>query len=153
MRRARSIGIAKPSPSDPPEREKIEELTPMTSPSAFTSGPPELPGLIAASVWIMSAYSTSSPLPRISRPTPLITPVVTVASVFWSWKPEGFPIAIAGSPMNRSDEIPSGAGGITPGSTFTTARSVNSSEPTSSPRRTRPTSSITTMESASLMTC
>ena len=30
----------------------IAELTPMTSPSMSTSGPPELPGLIAASVWI-----------------------------------------------------------------------------------------------------
>ncbi len=47
------MGIAKPSPSLPPLREKIEELTPMTSPSAFTSGPPELPGLIEASVWII----------------------------------------------------------------------------------------------------
>ena len=49
------MGIAKPIPSDPPEREKIELFTPMTSPSAFASGPPELPGLIDASVWIMSA--------------------------------------------------------------------------------------------------
>jgi hypothetical protein len=32
----------------------MEELTPTTSPTALVSGPPELPGLIAASVWIMS---------------------------------------------------------------------------------------------------
>ena len=32
----------------------IAALMPMTSPRMFTSGPPELPGLIAASVWIMS---------------------------------------------------------------------------------------------------
>ncbi len=54
MRRARSIGIAKPSPSLPPLREMIDEFTPITSPAALTSGPPELPGLIDASVWIMS---------------------------------------------------------------------------------------------------
>ena len=30
----------------------IWELIPITSPSASISGPPELPGLIAASVWI-----------------------------------------------------------------------------------------------------
>ena len=30
----------------------IAELIPITSPAALTSGPPELPGLIAASVWI-----------------------------------------------------------------------------------------------------
>ena len=35
---------------------KIEELTPTTSPRALVSGPPELPGLMAASVWIMSRY-------------------------------------------------------------------------------------------------
>ena len=33
-------------------RVAMAELTPMTSPSRSTSGPPELPGLIAASVWI-----------------------------------------------------------------------------------------------------
>ena len=53
-RSARSMGIAKPSPIEPPLFEKIEELTPTTSPSALASGPPELPGLMAASVWIMS---------------------------------------------------------------------------------------------------
>ena len=50
---ARSMGIAKPSPSLPPPREMIDALMPMTSPDALTSGPPELPGLIDASVWII----------------------------------------------------------------------------------------------------
>ena len=43
-RSARSIGMAKPSPSLPPLREKIELFTPTTSPSTFTSGPPSCPG-------------------------------------------------------------------------------------------------------------
>ena len=47
------MGMANPSPSLPPLREKMEVLTPMTSPSAFTRGPPEFPGLMEASVWIM----------------------------------------------------------------------------------------------------
>ena len=47
------MGMAKPSPSLPPLREKIEELIPMTCPRAFTSGPPEFPGLMEASVWII----------------------------------------------------------------------------------------------------
>src|SRR3954468_21435870 len=47
---ARLIGMANPSPIDPPLGEKIELFTPITSPAAFTSGPPELPGLIDASV-------------------------------------------------------------------------------------------------------
>jgi hypothetical protein len=55
-RRARSIGMAKPSPTLPPLPEMMDEFTPITSPSAFTSGPPLLPGLIDASVWIMSRY-------------------------------------------------------------------------------------------------
>ena len=47
------MGMANPRPSLPPLREKMEVLTPMTSPRAFTSGPPEFPGLMEASVWIM----------------------------------------------------------------------------------------------------
>ena len=43
-------GIAKPMPCDPPEREKIAVLTPASRPVMSTSAPPELPGLIAASV-------------------------------------------------------------------------------------------------------
>src|SRR5205085_3102608 len=37
-----------------PPREAMAELMPTTSPRMSTSGPPELPGLIAASVWIAS---------------------------------------------------------------------------------------------------
>ena len=59
VRRTWLIGIAKPTPmlpdsplSTPPLTVAMAELTPMTSPWRLTSGPPELPGLIAASVWI-----------------------------------------------------------------------------------------------------
>src|SRR6266550_9348176 len=44
------IGIAKPIPTEPPLGEKMELLTPITSPAALTRGPPEFPGLIEASV-------------------------------------------------------------------------------------------------------
>ena len=50
------MGIAKPRPIEPDwplkevPRDAIAELTPMTAPVEFTSGPPEFPGLIAASV-------------------------------------------------------------------------------------------------------
>ena len=47
-------GTAKPMPSFPPESLSICELMPMTWPSRSRSGPPELPWLIAASVWIAS---------------------------------------------------------------------------------------------------
>ena len=44
--------MAKPSPIEPPVGEKIAVLMPMTLPSMSNSGPPELPRLIAASVWM-----------------------------------------------------------------------------------------------------
>ena len=73
--------------NEPPLFEKMEELTPTTSPSALTSGPPELPGLLAASVWIMSRYSPSwLSLGRMLRPVALTTPTVTVGSALPSRK-------------------------------------------------------------------
>ncbi len=84
----------------------------MTTPSAFTSGPPELPGLIDASVWIMSTYAPPpSAWPIRLRPVALITPAVTLGSVLPSRNPYGLPIAIAHSPMMMSSELPSGATG------------------------------------------
>src|SRR6266581_3740282 len=56
-------------------------FTPITSPREVTSGPPELPGLSAASVWTTS--SISRPECDLSeRPSALTTPAVTV-----HWKP------------------------------------------------------------------
>ncbi|MNV31650.1 hypothetical protein D3C71_1229650 [compost metagenome] len=49
---ARSIGIAKLMPMYPPDAEKICELMPTTSPRVLSSGPPELPWLMATSVWM-----------------------------------------------------------------------------------------------------
>ena len=46
------IGTAKPRPSLPPLCEAICSLMPMTSPRESMSGPPELPWLMAASVWM-----------------------------------------------------------------------------------------------------
>jgi hypothetical protein len=52
-----SLGIANPTPmlpdcppTLPEETWAMAEFTPMTSPERLSSGPPELPGLIAASV-------------------------------------------------------------------------------------------------------
>ena len=47
---AKLIGIEKPIPSLPPELLAIAVLMPITSPRKFISGPPLLPGLMAASV-------------------------------------------------------------------------------------------------------
>ena len=52
-------------------------LMPTTSPREDTSGPPELPGLSAASVWITSSISRPDRA-RSERPSAETTPVVTV---------------------------------------------------------------------------
>src|SRR5215468_4328421 len=44
--------MAKPTPELLPELEAICSLIPITCPFASSRGPPELPGLIEASVWI-----------------------------------------------------------------------------------------------------
>ena len=70
----------------------ICELTPITWPVASSSGPPELPGLIAASVWMTS--SIAKPLGAVMRRCSAdTTPVVSVRS-----RPNGLPIATVGSP-------------------------------------------------------
>ena len=66
-------------------------LIPITFASASTSGPPELPGLIGASVWIRPV-SVVLPMGRL-RSSPLMMPEVTDAE-----KPNGLPSAIAVSP-------------------------------------------------------
>ncbi|MCY1441032.1 hypothetical protein D9M71_573310 [compost metagenome] len=43
-------GIAKPIPKEPPDCEKIAVFTPIKLPATSINAPPELPGLIAASV-------------------------------------------------------------------------------------------------------
>jgi len=45
-----ALGIANPRPSFPPDCDMMNVLTPTTSPRMLTSGPPEFPGLIGASV-------------------------------------------------------------------------------------------------------
>ena len=51
------IGMVKPMPSLPLLPVTIAELIPITSPFMLTSGPPELPRLIGASVWMNDSYS------------------------------------------------------------------------------------------------
>jgi hypothetical protein len=112
-----------PSPPLPPAR--IAEFTPMTRPVASMSGPPELPGLIAASVWITS--SIAKPLgASMRRCRADTTPVVSVRS-----RPNGLPIATVGSPTSTSRLLPraSGRSPSPSGSTLSTARSLETSWP------------------------
>ena len=82
----------------------IAVLMPMTSPRMFSSGPPELPGLIAASV-----CSNSFERPSVTgngRFVALITPTLTVCA-----RLNGLPIAITQSPGCICDESPNLASG------------------------------------------
>ena len=85
-------------------------------------------------------------------PTALITPAVTVGSGFEKKFANGFPIATAHSPMMRPSELPSGATGSAWPCTRSTAMSVTGSAPTSCAGRSRPSGSVTIIESASCTT-
>jgi hypothetical protein len=119
-------GIAKPTPTLAPVLPAICALTPITWPLELRSGPPELPWLIAASVWIESLIVNSLGA-RISRWSALTIPLVTVSS-----SPNGLPIAIAASPTwtRLESETVSGWSTESGASTLITARSVDGSVPT-----------------------
>src|SRR4051812_17211980 len=127
--RTLATGTAKPTPVLPPPWEAICELMPITWPDASSSGPPELPGLMAASVW--TAPGIEKPLgASISRPRADTMPVVTVPE-----RPKGEPMAIAASP-GRSDLDEAIESGLVPPSTLpgsieSTARSLEGSLPIS----------------------
>ena len=72
---------------------------PTSRPSMSSSAPPELPGLMDASVWTKSK-SVRSPALKF-RCTAETTPVVTVCE-----RPNGLPIAMTVSPVRRSSERP-----------------------------------------------
>jgi len=82
--------MAKPMPCEPPVREYIALLIPTRLPEASTNAPPELPGLIAASVWMKFSNVL---IPKCVRPSALTMPAVTV----WP-TPKGLPIASTQSP-------------------------------------------------------
>ena len=101
-----SIGTAKPIPTLPSDwpPDSIWELIPITRPSESSSGPPELPGLIGASVWI--ALVIVKPFgASIWRWTAETIPAVAVRS-----RPNGLPIATTGSPTLTPAEEPSSSG-------------------------------------------
>ena len=79
MRLTSSTGIAKPMPALAPEGLKMAVFTPISRPAESSSGPPELPGLMAASVWIAPRI-TRRVTDSISRLSALTMPVVSVWS-------------------------------------------------------------------------
>ncbi len=144
-------GTAKPTPTLPLPLPPVTiwVFTPITRPRASSSGPPELPGLIGASVWMASSIWKPSGA-WISRPMPDTIPAVAVRS-----SRNGWPIATAASPTRTRSESASRSGRSTPtlpGSTRSTARSEEGSEPStsastrspSSPKRTWAVSALPT---------
>ena len=111
--------MAKPTPEELPEAERMALFTPISRPALSSSGPPELPGLMAASVWMAPAISRYSEVGRW-RSSALTMPVVSVRV-----SPKGLPMAYTVCPMRRSREVPSGMGFRFLGTlaSFTTARS------------------------------
>ena len=105
----------------------IAVLIPITSPLTLISGPPELPKLIAASVWMKFSKervvrSGVSP----DRSLAETTPTVTVLSKF-----RGSPTAMTHSPTRSLSESPSGSRvSVRWASTLSRARSVEGSFPT-----------------------
>ena len=101
-------------------------FTPMRRPALSSRGPPLLPGLMAASVWITPEMRRRVTL-WISRPSAETTPVVRV----WS-RPKGLPMASTAWPTCRSALLPRGIGRSLGGvlAIWSTARSWSGALPT-----------------------
>ncbi len=105
----------------------MAELMPMTWPSMLTSAPPELPGLIGASVWIASItvvwLSWPPSLATVGRCSELTMPEVTVPD-----RPYGAPIATTSWPTCRLLAVPRFATGrpVTPWALMTAMSDVGS---------------------------
>src|SRR5438309_1280974 len=104
------------------------ELMPTTAPAASTSAPPELPGLIAASVWIASRQASAEPSGLLTHTGRFLAE--TIPSVTDPAYPSGEPIAITGSPTASWSESPSVATVSLSAGTWMTARSLVGSRPT-----------------------
>ena len=116
---------------------------PTNSPRALTNAPPELPRLMAASVWM----KLSMELAPIERAFALTIPAVTVEV-----RLKGLPTAKTHSPNFKSSELPIGNVGKSFPSILIKAKSVCSSVPIMRPLNSRLSFSFTNNSSASLTT-
>src|SRR3954447_7686899 len=126
------LGIAKPMPGalPPPSWGSVAPRVgiPITLPWMSTRAPPELPGLIAALVWITDGNVTLPPSSGTASRKALTIPSVTL-----DCSPSGLPIAIARSPTFSIDESANFAGFSPAPETLMTARSSGGKAPTSFP--------------------
>jgi hypothetical protein len=128
-------------PALAPEGLKIAVFTPIRRPALSSRGPPELPGLIAASVWTSPSIASPASPPGSSRSRAETMPVVSVQS-----RPKGLPMAKTFWPTRRSALLPTGSGGggrPAPTPIRSTARSCAGLAPTSAAAKARPSASRT----------
>ena len=135
-------------PAKLPVREKICELMPTTSPRMLSSGPPELPGFTAASVWMKGTASRFGSPERFSRPRALTMPAVTVLL-----KPNGEPIAMTHSPTRSLRVSAILTTGRSLASTLMTATSLRVSAPITLAISSRRSLKRTVISSAFSTTC
>ncbi len=143
---ASAAGIAKPTPDEVPEPERMAVFTPIRSPFMSTSGPPELPGLMAASVWMNEETLLEPISERASAET---MPLVTV----WP-TPNGSPIARTMSPtcMSVAASMAIDGSRSAPGSIFSTARSARGSSSSTLAGHSRRSEVTTVISCAASMT-
>ena len=122
-----------------PVGETSMSLMPTSSPRALTSAPPELPWLMAASVWM----NDSTPLAPMERALAETIPAVTVLL-----SPSGLPTASTHSPTFRSSLLAIAIVGRFLPSTLMRARSVVLSVPTMRAENSRLSLSVTVSSSA-----
>ncbi|MEY4888094.1 MAG: hypothetical protein RL237_157, partial [Actinomycetota bacterium] len=101
-------------------RVAIAELTPTTAPVISTSGPPEFPGLIAASVCNALINELS---PELSPVVNALFFALIIHDVTVPDKPSGEPIAITVSPTKMLSLLPNCRVGAEVTSIFKTAKS------------------------------
>mmetsp|Transcript_66303 Transcript_66303/g.153993 ORF Transcript_66303/g.153993 Transcript_66303/m.153993 type:complete len:217 (-) Transcript_66303:784-1434(-) len=82
-----SMGMARPTPAKVPLPLNMAVLTPTTLPSLLSNGPPLLPGLMEASVWMTPLIGLPPALSMV-RETPLTIPRLKLCS-----RPKGLPKA------------------------------------------------------------
>ena len=117
-------------------------LTPMTSPSRFTSGPPELPGIDLGVRLDVAAHERTRHLGAMPSGGALATDDSGRDRLIDA---ERLPMASTQSPTSMASELPRRAETESPGgfSIRTTATSVSLSRPTTLPGNSRPSASST----------
>jgi hypothetical protein len=137
----RLTGTAKPIPC-PICGETMAVLIPTTSPFMLKSGPPEFPGLMAASVWMKSSKGPFCSERSFAE---------TIPKLADSRRPKGLPMASTKSPCSSASESPSATVGRSAGafSSRISATSVGGSLPTTLALNSRPSGSFTLISVAS----